>query len=65
MRLAQRAQVAPGADQRVLDGVLGPPVIAQDQRRGREQAVHAGSSQRRESLAVAVGRRADQVLDVH
>ena len=64
MRIAQRPQVGPGADERVLHGILRAAAIAQDEGGGREQPVDAGCGQCREGLAIASAGRADHGLDV-
>ena len=54
IRITQAAEVLPGLDQRVLDGVLRSLGVAQDQAGNRKQATRAARRQRRERLQIAV-----------
>jgi len=51
--VAQRAQVAPGSDEGILDGVLRGIPVAQDPPRDRVQAVVCGGREGIECLVIA------------
>ena len=59
MRVTQRAHVAPGSDEGVLDRVLGAAPVPKDEGRGREHAVDPRCRQSGERLPISVGRRAN------
>ena len=53
---AQRGQVTPGPDERLLDGVLGLVGIAQDEPGGGIQPEERGACQRGEGVMIAPSR---------
>ena len=54
--VAQRGQITPGPDERLLDGVLGLVGIAQDQPGGGVQPEDRGACQRGEGVMIASPR---------
>ena len=56
VRVAQPRQLVPDRDQRLLQGILGEVVVAQDPVGGREQAAGRQAHQRLEGLLVATRR---------
>ncbi len=64
VRVAQAADIEPRAEERVLDRIGGPLVVAQDQAGGREQPLREAGSQRGEGVDVA-SLRADHQVVLH
>ena len=62
---AQRGQVTPGSDERLLDGVLGLVGIAQDEPGGSVQPEDRGACQRGEGVMIAPSRSLHEVLLHH
>ena len=58
---AQRWQVSPGSDERLLDGVLGLVWIAQDEPGGGIQSEDRGASQRGEGVMIAFPRSLHEI----
>ena len=58
---AQRGQVTPGSDERLLDGVLGLVGIAQDEPGGGIQPEDRGACQRGEGVMIAPSALAPRV----
>jgi hypothetical protein len=63
-RVAQGRQVAPGAQERLLRGVLGAVVIAKDAVGEAVAAIDRGAGERREGVAIASARPFHEV-DLH
>ena len=61
VRIPQRGQVAPGADERVLHGVLGLFGIAEDEPGGRVQTGDRGACQLGEGVMIALPRSLHEV----
>ena len=60
--VAQRGQVTPGPDERLLDGVLGLVGIAQDEPGGSVQPEERGACQRGEGVMIASSRSLHELL---
>ena len=60
-QVAQRGEVPPGSDERLLDGVLGPVGIAQDQPGGRVHALDRGARERGKGVMVASSRTLHEI----
>jgi hypothetical protein len=63
--VAERREVAPDAEERLLAGVLGAVGIAQDPVGQGVAAIHVARRERRERLAVACRRSSDEILLLH
>ena len=61
VRAAQRGQVTPGPDERLLDGVLGLVGIAQDEPGGGIQSEDRGACQRGEGVMIALPRSLHEI----
>ena len=59
--IAQPGQSGPGPQERILDGVPGPVIVADDQARDGVQAVDRATNERREGFVIARSRADDQV----
>ena len=59
--IAERGEVAPGGDERLLGGVLGPMVVPQDQTGDGIEPADRGARQLRERPVIACHRPFDQV----
>ena len=59
--VTQRRDVAPGGDERLLGGVLGPLIVAQDQTGDGVEPADREARQLRERLVIARHRPSDQV----
>ena len=59
-RIPEFRELAPGSDDRLLNGVLGAVEVAQDALGNREQPVGVRARQHPEGLAVSVSCRLDQ-----
>ena len=62
---AQRGQVTPGPDERLLDGVLGLVGVAQDEPGGGIQPEDRGACQRGEGVMIAPSRSLHEFLLHH
>ena len=62
---AQRGQVTPGSDERLLDGILGLVGIAQDEPGGSVQPEDRGACQRCEGVMIASPRSLHEFLLHH
>ena len=62
---AQRGQVTPGSDERLLDGILGLVGIAQDEPGGGVQPEDRGACQRGEGVMIAPSRSLHEFLLHH
>ena len=62
---AQRGQVTPGSDERLLDGVLGLVGVAQDEPGGGVQPEDRGACQRGEGVMIAPSRSLHEFLLHH
>jgi riboflavin biosynthesis pyrimidine reductase len=65
LSVTQRRQVSPGAEERILDRILGAAPIPEDEDGGREQPLGSRGSERRERIGVPVGGCANQVVIGH
>src|SRR4029078_2114155 len=65
LRVAERRKVAPGAEERLLGGVLSTMGIAQDPVRQGVAAIHVTRRERRERLTIACRRLTDELLLLH
>jgi len=61
-RAPQCRQIAPGPDERLLDGVLGLIGVAEDEPRGRVQPEDRGSCKRRKGVMIASPRSFHELL---
>src|SRR4029079_10297212 len=59
--IAQRGQITPGPDERVLHGVPGPFEVPEDEPRGRVQPGDRGACQLGEGVMIAVPRSLHEV----
>jgi len=59
--VAQRRQIAPGPDQRLLGGILREFGVAQDEASGRVQPIDGAARQDAEGLAVSASRPVDEL----
>ena len=59
--VAERSQILPGANECLLDDVLGEPAVTQDQPCGAVEPVRSAGRQRRERVEVAALRPGDQI----
>ena len=61
IRIAQGPEIAPRQEQRILDGVRGQILVAQDQSSGGVEPARSARRQRRERVDVAVLRSDDEI----
>ena len=59
--VTQAPDVAPGGDERLLRGVLGPVTVPEDEMRGGVEPVDPAASQLREGLSIARHRSLDEI----
>jgi hypothetical protein len=61
VRVPQATQVEPRPEERVLDGIGGLLVVAEDQSGGREEAISPAGRERGEGIDIAFSRPNHQV----
>ena len=61
-RAAKGREIAPGSDERLLDGVLGPVGVAEDEPRGGIQAEDRGSCEQGKGVMIASPRSIHEIL---
>ena len=65
IRITQARQIAPGSDERVLDGVLSEIPIPQDEARRHVEAGRRRGGQHREGVMIATSRPFDELPSFH